>query len=346
MASDHHLDDLLNTVYEQTEYGGVQTQSEISTPPGSTGVGGTVSSVTVTTTGAPAVGISVPGIETQYKIVSVSDTNDSVSLVQLLNGQAGQANTMNVIGFNANGVLISATPENDLAQVYALGEGSINDTVLGILSPKPITAGMNETFTKTGSTTPTTGDNHGLTVSDLTTGKPGSTVSAPYTGQIAGITSEYIAPNADSLHITASTPGWFIHGGSGNDEINVLSGNNILDGGTGSNFLTGGSGDDIFLIDDRGPATDLWSTIAGFHAGDNATIFGITKSTFSLSWLDAQGAPGETGLTLHATLAGKPTASVTFVGFSSADMNSGRLAIAFGNDPNSGSDYMQIHATS
>ncbi len=66
-----------------------------------------------------------------------------------------------------------------------------------------------------------------------------------------GYNSEYINVTSDSLNISASTPDWFIHSGSGNDAIAASSGINVLDGGTGSNFLTGGSGTDTFFVDDR-----------------------------------------------------------------------------------------------
>ena len=77
----------------------------------------------------------------------------------------------------------------------------------------------------------------------------------------------------------------------------VTSGTNVLDGGTGSIPLTGGSGNDTFYIDGRGATTDIWSTIKGFHAGDDATVYGISPSDFALNWSDNGGAVGNTGLT-------------------------------------------------
>jgi Ca2+-binding RTX toxin-like protein len=163
---------------------------------------------------------------------------------------------------------------------------------------------------------------------------------------VSGLTSEYINITADNLNITASTPNWFLHSGSGNDALAVSSGTNVLDGGTGSNFLTGGSGTDTFFVDDRGATADIWSTVANFHAGDAATIWGVTPSDFDLSWVDGQGAVGYTGLTLHAAAAGKPTASLTLAGFTQADMADGRLSVSFGTDPASGSAYMYVHENS
>ena len=44
--------------------------------------------------------------------------------------------------------------------------------------------------------------------------------------------------------------------------------------------------------------------MANFHAGDAATIFGITQNGFNTAWVDGQGAAGYTGLTLHVTAPG------------------------------------------
>ncbi len=163
---------------------------------------------------------------------------------------------------------------------------------------------------------------------------------------MAGLQEQYINITNDSLNVSVSTPNWFIHSGGGTDAIAVSSGVNVLDGGTASNFLTGGNGADTFFVDDRGPASDIWSTVNNFHAGDAATIWGITPSDFRLAFADGQGAAGFTGLTLHATATGKPTASLTLAGYSRADTTNGRLSVTFGFDPASGSRYMLIHGNS
>jgi Ca2+-binding RTX toxin-like protein len=181
-------------------------------------------------------------------------------------------------------------------------------------------------------------------VLDVTTGASSAQPGTPYSGPVAGLTNEFINVTTDNLNVTALTPNVFIHSGSGQDAIAALGGTNVMDGGTGSNFLTGGTGTDTFFVDDRGPAADIWSTCNNFHAGDAATIWGITPSDFALSWVDGQGAAGFTGLTLHATAAGKPTASLTLVGYDSADLTNGRLAISFGSTQ--ASSYMYVHATS
>jgi T5SS/PEP-CTERM-associated repeat protein len=182
-----------------------------------------------------------------------------------------------------------------------------------------------------------------LNVFDTSTGQSVSAVAQPYTGPVSGLQEQYINITADNLNISVSTPDWFIHSGSGTDAIAVNGGTNVLDGGTGSNFLTGGSGADTFFVDDRGPTADIWSTVVGFHAGDSATIWGVAPQDFGLAWADGQGAAGFTGLTLHATAAGKPTASLTLAGYSQADITDGRLSVSFGTDPASGSAFMFVH---
>jgi len=187
-----------------------------------------------------------------------------------------------------------------------------------------------------------------LAAADTTTNQPASVAGQPYTGPVGGLQQQYISVTPDSLNITATTPNWFIHSGSGNDAIAVSSGINVLDGGTGSNFLTGGSGRDTFYVDDRGPASAVWSTVDNFHSGDAATIFGIIQGSSTLAWADGQGAAGYTGLTLHATAVGAPVASLTLTGLSSADLTNGRLSVSFGSTTAAagvaGSPYLYIHA--
>jgi uncharacterized repeat protein (TIGR03803 family) len=165
-----------------------------------------------------------------------------------------------------------------------------------------------------------------------------------YTGPVADIQHQYIDTGSDGLNITVSTPNWFIHSGSGNDAIAVSSGTNVLDGGAGSNFLTGGSGADTFFVDDRNAPADTWSTVNNFHAGDAATIWGVTPQDHSLDWVDGQGAAGYTGLTLHAMAPGAPTASLTLVGFTQSDLHDGHLSVSFGSS--NGSSYMYVHDNS
>jgi serralysin len=179
---------------------------------------------------------------------------------------------------------------------------------------------------------------------DMTIGGSAPGMAVAYSGPVSGLEKEYIDVTSDNLNISVSTPNWFIHSGSGNDAIAANSGTNVLDGGTGSNFLTGGSGTDTFFVDDRGATADIWSTVSGFHAGDAATIWGVTPQDFSVTWMDGQGAAGFTGLTLHTTASGQPTASLTLAGYTSADLSDGRLSVSFGTV--GGSAYMYVHGNS
>lgn len=183
-------------------------------------------------------------------------------------------------------------------------------------------------------------------ISDTTTNSVvPNTFSHAYAGPVSGVQTELIDLTPDSLNISANAPSLFVHTGSGNDGIALSSGTNVADGGTGSNFLTGGSGADTFYVDACGVRSDVWDTVGGFHSGDAATMWDISPSTNTLVWTDNGGAAGYTGLTLHATAAGKPTASITLAGFSQADLSNGRLATVFGHDGVSGSDYLYVHGT-
>ncbi len=174
---------------------------------------------------------------------------------------------------------------------------------------------------------------------DTTTNTALGIVGHAYTGPVLGITSEFVTVTPDSLNIAVVSPNWFIHTGGGDDAISVASGTNVLDGGTGSNFLSGGTGQDTFFVDHRGTVADTWSTIANFQTGDAATIWGVRPSDFTFTYLTGHGAVGYTGLTLHASAAGQPTASLTFVGFDSLDLINGRLVVTSGIEAVSGNTY-------
>ena len=180
-------------------------------------------------------------------------------------------------------------------------------------------------------------------LTNTTTGVSSSAAGDAYSGPVPGLQHQYITVSADNLNITAMAPNTFIHSGSGNDAINVSKGGgaNVLDGSTGSNFLTGGAGNDTFFVDDRAANAEIWSTVVNFHAGDAATIFGVTPSV-AFDWEDGQGAAGFTGLTLHATAPGKPVASITLAGYTKADLGNGRLGMSFSSDQGAGS-YLYIH---
>ncbi len=183
-----------------------------------------------------------------------------------------------------------------------------------------------------------------FSIADTTTNLPVAAPATPYIGPVPGLQQQCIDLTADSINITARTDNWFLHSGSGTDAIAVHGGNNVLDGGTGSNFLVGAGGADTFFVDDRHANADIWSTFDNFHAGDVATVWGVTQAGFQLAWADQQGASGFTGLTLHATAGGQPEASLTIVGYTAADLSNGRLSVSFGTDQASGSPYLYIHA--
>jgi Ca2+-binding RTX toxin-like protein len=216
-----------------------------------------------------------------------------------------------------------------------------SDTLYGIsyLQFSDQTDAISSLFSPSGA-----GGNQSIAVQDTTLHQSLSPSAQNYAGPVAGIQNQYINAGTDGLNITASTPNWFIHSGGGNDAIAVSGGTNVLDGGTGSNFLTGGSGTDTFFVDDRNAPADIWSTVNNFHAGDSATIWGVTPQGNTLDWADGQGAAGYTGLTLHAMAPGVPTASLTLVGFTQSDLNDGRLSVSFGSS--NGSSYMYVHDNS
>jgi hypothetical protein len=176
---------------------------------------------------------------------------------------------------------------------------------------------------------------------DETTGQSSTVTGDPYTGPVADLQWQLINISPDNLNISATAPNAFIHSGAGEDALQALSGTNVMDGGTGSNFLVGGSGTDTFFVDDRNAPSDIWSTMVNFHTGDAATVWGVTPQDFQLAWVDGQGAAGYTGLTLHATAAGKATASLTLAGMTTADLHNGTLTTSFGTI--GGSSYMEIN---
>ena len=157
-------------------------------------------------------------------------------------------------------------------------------------------------------------------------GKTGQQGSAPLnvaTGGPSYLQWQYIWSGSDGVALSSSAPNIFLHGGAGQDSIQVASGQNVLDGGAGSNFLTGGSGTDTFFTDARGTAV-VWNTLRNFHAGDAATLWGFNAAVSSYRWeVGVAGADGSTGATLRANIVGGTgrngdgiDASITFAGLS------------------------------
>ena len=184
-----------------------------------------------------------------------------------------------------------------------------------------------------------------LTVTNASTGQAVAAAGQVYTGPVIGPLQQYVNITPENLNITATTPNWFLQGGSGLNAITAAGGTNVLDGDSGSSFFTGGSGTDIFYVDARTATAASWSTITNFTAADSATLWGVAASDFTLTWLDGQGAAGFTGVTLAASAAGKSSVALTFTGFTLADVTSGRLSVASGSDA-AGGVYTTIHALS
>ena len=190
-----------------------------------------------------------------------------------------------------------------------------------------------------------------FTVLDTTTSLTTFTAGQVYDGPVAGLNYQCIDITTDSLNITSTVPNSFLRSGSGMDGLNVsqANGNNILDGSTGSNFLTGGNGNDTFYMDFRDPTAPVFSTVVNFHSGDNATVWGVNPTDFSILKLDNQGAAGFTGVDLIFSSPGHAAVSFVLAGYISADLsNSTKLSMSYGTTPDlpglPGSQYLTIHA--
>ncbi len=104
-----------------------------------------------------------------------------------------------------------------------------------------------------------------------------------------------------------------------------------------------------FYLDNRSPNAPIFSTIVHFHAGDNATVFGVNATNFSVLELDNQGAKGYTGLDIIFSAPGHTATSFVLAGYSTADLSAGgRLSMSYGKTPDlpnlPGSEYLGVHA--
>lgn len=176
-----------------------------------------------------------------------------------------------------------------------------------------------------------------------TASNSGGTVAMddPGAGAPAYLQAQFINAGAAGEALSTQAPNVFIHGGSGDDAIQVSSGRNVLDGGLGSNFLVGGTGTDTFFTDARAPGT-VWNTIRGLHAGDAATLWGFDPGVSSFRWEGGvAGVPGYQGATLRASIAGGTgvEASITFAGLGVQQAQG--LQITTGTQP--GGSYLYIY---
>jgi len=358
------LDSLIGVVFPLTDYTGISVKSF--TTSSNNLATETLTSITVTDTGFPG-----PGTATgeTVEVIGVNDTQNTVTLGILSGGTSAAQLTAFVIGYSSNSILVSLDSSN--VDAATLSMNSPIEDITGLISGAPVPLATPITFLPTGSAsiaaptlpgptpTPTPAptpaptpslSTPGFNVVDTTTGQTVSAMAQPYTGPVAGLTQQFIDITADSLNITLTTPNVFIHSGAGTDAINVsqAGGNNVLDGSTGSNFLTGGSGNDTFFLDDRSPSADVFSTVVGFHSGDNATVFGVNPTDFTMKTLDNQGAAGFTGLDFAFSAPGHPNANFVLTGFTSADLSNGRLTVTFGTTADlpgvPGSQFLNIHA--
>lgn len=304
--------------------------------------------------------VSDRGTIAPFGSVAITDINigqTETVIVALSNPANGTLSNPNAGSYDANtGVYtVAGTPTAVTADLDALiftptaGQVAIGQTVATVFTIVDTdTAGATTTdSTTTVVATAAAPPPLNFDVTDTTTGATTSTAGTPYTGSLSGLTSEFVAVTTDGLAITATQPDVFIQGGPGNDAINVsnVNGNNVLDGSTGSNFLIGGTGDDTFYLDARGTTANVFDTIANFHSGDNATVYGVNATLFTLTAYDGQGAPGSTGLEFSFTQAGGPTVDIVLAGFTSADLTNGKLTVTYGTTSGaSASPYMLIHA--
>lgn len=296
--------------------------------------------ITVATTGAASKTLDLVDYH-EYALESITTVNGT-PMVQLYNpwGNPGSywvPGSPTVATANTPGALPYQPAPIPLASLityldtYAGGYGQIT------VSPPPSMANTTPNFS----------------MSDQTTQASSGSAGDIYSGPVAGLTNEMILATPDNINVTSNIPNIFISldGGTGEDAINasVANGNNVLNGSTGSSFLQGGTGNDTFYVDDRAATANIWSTVAGFHSGDNATIWGITAADFAITTADNEGAAGFTGLTWDFSAAGKPDAKLSLAGYTKADLTDGKLNVIFGTTASQpglpGSDYMLIHAS-
>jgi hypothetical protein len=305
-------------------------------------------------TGPFVVGISpisvVPGTATQpFANVTVSDPSsnpqDSATITINVPGGGGVSAAGVGVVSPTSYVIPATTPDQLTSILRALsfvpsGPASSSGTIT--LDVKNAGGGTAEGTVPIQEVSPPVTPN--FTENDISTGQQSTLAGTSYSGPVPGLTQEIILVTTDNVNVTANIPNVFIKTGSGTDAINVsqVGGNNVLDGSTGSNFLTGGSGDDTFYLDDRNPTSDVFSTVVGFHSGDNASVFGVNTSDFTLNELDGQGSSGYTGLDFAFSAPNHANANIVLAGYTTADLTNGRLTVTYGTTSD-GTQYMNVH---
>ncbi len=293
--------------------------------------------------------------------VTISDSNAKPLVSATLTVSGG--GTLSGAGLVAAGAdvytLAAAPPAALTASLQKLaftasplaGQDSATSTIKLEIADGAQAASDSQTAVTTMASLPGSSGSANFTITDQTTGQQIFISGDSYSGPVKGLSQQLNLVTPNNLNITATMPNVFIRTGSGDDAIDVskVNGNNVLDGASGSSFLTGGTGADTFFLDDRSLASDAYSTVVNFHAGDNITIFGVDATNFHLTTQDNQGAAGAKGLAYTFTSAGKPNATVAIAGFSSADLTNGRLTTSYGANPatpgvaGSGGSYFNIH---
>ena len=274
-------------------------------------------------------------------IANFNPATDQLQVAANLNGNGITSASQLISGAsvnNGNTVLHLSSKNDDIMLVGIADPTTLANsvTVGGVSTPIPLP-------TPGPSGDPNPGPGSGIAVFDTSIQQSLAAAATPYSGPVGGLQQQFVYTGQDNVNITVSDSSWFLYGGSGDVAMAANAGYNVLDGGTSSNFLTGGSGTNTFFVDDRSPSSDIWSTVTNLHGGDDVTVFGVTPDNSNVQWFDNQGAAGFSGLTLHATTPNQPTASLSLPGYSVSDLSNGRLAVAFGNEPD-GTPYLHISA--
>ena len=295
-----------------------------------------------------------------FNAVTISDSNAAPLVSATLTVSGG--GTLSGTGLAAgDGVyaLAAASPAALTASLQKLvfttsplaGQDPATSTITLDIADGALVASDSQTTVTTVASLPASNGGANFTITDQTTGQQNFIGGDSYGGPVPGLGQQLNLVTPNNLNVSAAVPNVFIRTGSGNDAIDVstANGNNVLDGAGGSSFLVGGTGNDTFFLDGRSLASDAYSTVVNFHAGDNITVFGVDATSFTLATQDNQGAAGAKGVALTFSSAGKPNATVVIAGFSSADLANGRLTTSYGANPatlgivGSGGSYFNIH---